>query len=91
MGEHEHGCRCKDVFGMLSEYVDQELTPEMCAEIEKHLCGCPPCIEFLNSLKRSIRLCHDCETAEKPPELSESAKRQLAEAYKKAMAARRSA
>jgi RNA polymerase sigma-70 factor (ECF subfamily) len=81
----EHGENCKEVFEMLSQYLDAELDGVACGEIEQHLAGCPPCIEFLNSLRRSIRLCHDCESAETPPPLSASERDQLRQAYLKAM------
>jgi RNA polymerase sigma-70 factor (ECF subfamily) len=74
--------RCRDVFALLSEYLDRELTPQSCAEIEAHLAGCPPCIEFLDSLKRTIRLCHDCEETGKPRPLSAEQREKLVAAYR---------
>jgi RNA polymerase sigma-70 factor (ECF subfamily) len=59
---------CGRVFALLSEYLDQELAPTTCEELEEHLRGCPQCIQFVQSLKRSVLLCHqygDCRTA--PP------------------------
>jgi anti-sigma factor (TIGR02949 family) len=80
--KHEN---CKDVFAMLSEYLDRELNAETCADIEAHLADCPPCIEFLNSLKRTIGLCKDCEPVEAPPPLTPQQKDQLVAAYRKAL------
>ncbi len=86
---HEHGEKhpenCKDIFELLSEYLDHELTPQSCEEIEAHLSHCPPCIEFLESLKRSVGLCRDCAPAEAPPPLTEDEKAQLRAAYEKAL------
>ena len=48
---------CARVFALLSEYLDQELPAATCDELEQHLGGCPQCIEFIHSLKRSIELC----------------------------------
>ncbi len=84
-----HKGDCKEVFALLSEYLDAELTPETCQEIEAHLAGCPPCIEFLESLKRSIRICRNCEPAEPLPPLSRETEARLRDAYRKAMAARK--
>ena len=54
---HQHNHRdpaCLEVFARLSEFIDGEL-PEMdCAEIEAHIADCPPCIDFLNSLKKCM-------------------------------------
>lgn len=81
-GEHDKG-NCKEVFAMLSEYLDRGLSPSTCQEIEAHLAGCPPCIEFLNSLKRTVRLCHDCETTgATPPPLTPAERDKLAAAYR---------
>ncbi len=88
-GKHDLG-KCKDVFALLSEYLDAELTPESCGEIEKHLAGCPPCIEFLQSLKKSIRLCHECPPCEALPPLNDEQKQQLLAAYRKSLAGRKS-
>jgi RNA polymerase sigma-70 factor (ECF subfamily) len=87
--EHEHKTGCKDVFALLSEYLDAELTPDLCAGIEAHLEHCPPCIDFLESLKRSIRLCRDCQPAEPLPPLAPETKERLLTAYRKALAARK--
>ena len=57
MNVQEPGERCKEIFALLSEYLDMELTPDSCLELESHLEGCPPCIDFLESLRKSINLC----------------------------------
>ncbi len=80
---------CKDIFAALSEYLDAELTPETCAEIEAHLAGCPPCIEFLRSLKSTVTLCRDCPPAEAPAPLSDADKQKLLAAYRKSIAGKK--
>jgi len=55
MTEHTHG-NCENLLGSLSEYIDGELNPELCAEIEKHLAGCENCRVVLNTTKRTIDL-----------------------------------
>lgn len=86
--ENEKTADCKEIFALLSEYLDQELTPQTCTDIEAHLGHCPPCIEFLDSLKRSIRVCHECHPAEPLPPLAPETKERLLAAYRKAVAAR---
>jgi hypothetical protein len=76
---------CKDMFALLSEYLDQELAPQSCEEIERHLQGCPPCIEFVASLRRSVEICHDCGPVEKPAPLNDADKEKLRAAYRQAM------
>ena len=40
----------------LSEYLDGELEETFCAEAEVHLEDCPPCRDFLESLRRTVAL-----------------------------------
>ncbi len=47
---------CESLLGSLSEYIDGELNPELCREIEKHLAGCENCRVVLNTTRRTIDL-----------------------------------
>ncbi len=47
---------CERLLGSLSEYIDGELSAELCQEIEKHLAGCDNCRIVLNTTKRTIDL-----------------------------------
>jgi len=75
---------------MLSDYLDLELPPEACHEIEAHIAGCPPCIEFAESLRKTVDLCRRYQPAELPRPMGQEAKAQLLDAYKKMLAARTS-
>jgi len=86
-GKHSENCR--EVFALLSQYLDAELPAQSCEEIEAHLAGCPPCIEFLESLKHTIALCRGCPPGEPPGPLSPSARQELLKAYQKMLAAGR--
>ena len=55
MSDHLHE-NCQTLLGTLSEYIDGELPPELCKEIEKHLAGCDNCRVVLNTTKRTIDL-----------------------------------
>lgn len=50
---------CPDIFGRLSEYLDGELPENMQAEMQTHIEDCPPCVEFVKSLRKSIELCRE--------------------------------
>jgi len=80
---------CKEVFELLSQYLDMELPPEACQEIEGHLAGCPPCVEFAESLRRTVDLCHEYESSVMPEPLSASARSELQRAWDRMLAARR--
>ena len=84
----QHSENCQEIFALLSEYLDAELPAQTCEEIQAHLSGCAPCIEFLESLKRTIRLCRDYQTGESPAPLEPGARQELLAAYQKMLAAR---
>ena len=73
--------QCRDVFEMLSEYIDGELPVDTCEQIEKHIADCAPCVQFVESLRKSISVFRDYRPSEQAPPLSPEAKRQLAQAY----------
>lgn len=83
METQTHDERCKEIFALLSQYLDFELPPDACREIEAHLAGCAPCVEFAETLRQTVELCHRYNPAEMPPPLSESARDQLRQAYEK--------
>jgi anti-sigma factor RsiW len=48
--------KCQDILKELSEYVDGELDPRLCEELERHMEDCHPCLVFVNTLKKTISL-----------------------------------
>jgi RNA polymerase sigma-70 factor (ECF subfamily) len=80
---------CKEVFAKLSQYLDLELPEDACHDVEHHLEGCPPCIEFAESLRKTIDLCHHFEPSAMPAPLSEQARQDLRAAYQRMLAARK--
>ena len=80
---------CKDIFALLSQYLDEELPDEVCHDIDAHIQGCAPCVEFVESLKKSIHLTRGCQSEQKPPPLPDEAREELLSAYRKMLAARR--
>ena len=79
---------CADLFARLSEYLDGEVSPEDRLAMERHICDCPPCIEFIHSLRRTIDLCHHFEPPASPAPVSDEAKRELLSVLQRALAAR---
>ncbi len=82
---------CKEVFALLSQYLDRELPDDICEEIDAHIADCPPCVQFVESLRKSIELCRECAPPEEPGPLPEPARARLQAAYEKALAERRKA
>lgn len=54
---------CPDVLDLFSRHLEDEVSPEVCAEMEHHLEGCERCRGACDSLKRTLAL---CRTAEAP-------------------------
>jgi anti-sigma factor (TIGR02949 family) len=59
---------CREILDKLSEYIDAELDPSLCDEIEAHMAGCSPCVAFLNTLKKTVVLYKSCGEQESLPE-----------------------
>jgi RNA polymerase sigma-70 factor (ECF subfamily) len=89
MESHERTEKCKEVFSLLSEYLNLELPPGACHEMEAHIAGCPPCVEFAESLRKTVELCRRYQPAELPVPLGNDAREQLLEAYQKMLGGRK--
>jgi anti-sigma factor RsiW len=50
---------CCEVIDFLMAYLNGDLPPAQRTEFEAHLAVCPPCVAYLKSYERSIRLGHD--------------------------------
>jgi len=70
---------CRELFERLSEYVDGELSQEICEEIRKHLDGCDPCVNFAKTLKKTADLCRCLPSRPAPPAVAADLRRFLAE------------
>jgi anti-sigma factor RsiW len=78
---HEPSDDCKGIFEKLSEYLDAELEAGTCEQLEEHLADCPPCIEFIESLKQTVGACRTTEPLEAPQPLTPYARERLLAAY----------
>jgi RNA polymerase sigma-70 factor (ECF subfamily) len=59
--------RCKRIFAMLSDYLNAELPVKSCAELERHLAACGPCLAYLESLKNTVEACRRYQVRSIPP------------------------
>ena len=80
---------CLAVFARLSEYVDGELSDEECQHLEEHMADCPPCVEFLRSLKGCIRAGHELGGTPDCPPVPAELESKLKAAWQAALARRR--
>lgn len=72
---------CQQIFAMLSEYLDAELPPDLCQKLSGHIEGCAPCVEFVNSLRQSVRMCRDFKPDALPTPLADEIRSKLRQAY----------
>lgn len=56
--EHAHA-DCLAMFEKLSAYIDNELDPVTCQDIEKHAANCTACQACLETLKQTVALCKE--------------------------------
>ncbi len=82
---------CKEIFSLLSQYLDEELPDDMCQEIDTHISDCPPCVKFVESLRKSVDLCKSYKELDTPGPLPAQARGELFSAYQQAIAVRRQA
>lgn len=51
------GATCPDVLTLLSRKLEGELTPEVCAEVERHVEGCARCRAECDAMRRIVAVC----------------------------------
>ncbi len=49
---------CRHLLDSLSDYLDGDLSEELCAELEQHLADCENCQIVVDTLRRTITLYH---------------------------------
>ena len=62
---------CRQVFELLSEFVDGELSHSERETLARHLDACPPCEEFLKTFQAARTLCREALLEKMPEELKE--------------------
>lgn len=89
--EHRHSPKdpaCLEVFARLSEYIDGELPDDDCALIEEHIADCPPCVEFLRNLKRSVAASREVQSDLRPGPIPAEMETRLRAAWSRALTRR---
>jgi predicted anti-sigma-YlaC factor YlaD len=63
--EHDH---CSDLLRSIEDYLDGDIQPEVCSQLEEHLRGCQNCRIVVDTLRKTISLYHDEACHEMMPE-----------------------
>jgi anti-sigma factor RsiW len=60
---------CNDLVGLLADYVEHQLPPEVHARLEQHLARCPGCVTQLKTYESTVSLLRTIKDDDLPPEL----------------------
>jgi anti-sigma factor RsiW len=61
--------KCKDIVGLLADFVEHHLPPDTHADLERHLAACPRCVAQLKTYESTISLLRSIREEDLPPEL----------------------
>ena len=61
--------RCGSIVGLLADYVERQLPPEVHAELERHLAKCPRCLIQLKTYETTVSLLRTIKEDDLPTEL----------------------
>ena len=61
--------QCNDLVGLLADYVEHQLPPEVHASLEQHLARCPRCVTQLKTYESTVSLLRTIKDDDLPPEL----------------------
>ncbi len=73
---------CQEVLEQLSEYLDEDVRAELCAEIESHLTACHHCRAEVDTIKLTIHLYRTDEVLPQPITLNDRLRAALDAAYR---------
>ncbi len=62
---------CKDVVELMLQFLDGELAEPDDRDLREHLSACPPCVDFLNTYRRTPELCREALEKDMPKELAD--------------------
>jgi anti-sigma factor RsiW len=65
----QHRDRCAHLVGLLADYVEKQLPPEVHADLERHLTRCPQCVAQLKTYESTVSLLKSIRDEDLPPEL----------------------
>jgi anti-sigma factor RsiW len=60
---------CQDLIGLLLEYLEGTVGPDVVAEFERHLEECAPCRAYVRTYRRTRELTAEVTRVEMPAEL----------------------
>ena len=61
--------RCHNLVGLLADFVEHQLPPDVHAELERHLAKCPQCVTQLKTYSSTVSLLRTIKEEDLPSEL----------------------
>jgi RNA polymerase sigma-70 factor (ECF subfamily) len=78
IGTEASDSSCPDVLAMFSRHLEDEISADVCAQMERHLDSCARCRSACDSLRSTLALCRSAGAAlEVPDSVQSSVKREL--------------
>jgi len=56
--QHAHDLSCQQLLASLGDYIEGDLSPQLCQEIERHIAECENCRVIVDTLNKTITLYH---------------------------------
>lgn len=72
------GMNCKQITELSSEYIEKSLAESLMDKVQRHLSFCPPCGNFIDSLRKTVHLLRGLPKEDVPPGAQERLKQRLA-------------
>ncbi len=57
---------CRDLLDGLSDFLDDEASAELCAEIRQHMASCEKCRIVVDTLRKTVMIFHQLPPTEVP-------------------------
>lgn len=77
IGDEAPNPSCPDVVGLLSRHMEGEISSDLCAEMERHLTGCPKCRAACDSLRSTLAVCRAAPAPKVPSAVQDSVRRAI--------------
>lgn len=84
MGNSPH-LTCQQLIDFIMSYLDNELPDDQRAEFDRHMAGCPSCVDYLETYEKTVRLTKTAADDPVPAEVPESLVQAILAARKKTL------
>ena len=68
---------CADIATLFSRHLEGDISPAVCARMERHLAGCPRCEGICASLRETLRLCGATPAPRVPAPVERAVRREI--------------